>query len=92
MKRLSRDEKRLIETAFEQYLNGIQDGLVEQGLDEESANTLIFASADKLRDMGRLPPFPVNSGDHAGLGEWLVRARDTKFEDLVSKVLVKLDG
>lgn len=92
MKRLSRDEKHLIETTFEQYLNGIQDGLMEHGLDEESANNLIFAAADKLRDLGRLPPFPVNSGDHNGLGKWLVRAQDTQFEDLVSKVLVKLDG
>lgn len=92
MKRLSRDEKALIEATFEQYLNGIQDGLLERGLDEESANTLIFASADKLRDLGRLPPFPVNSGDHAGLGKWFVQAQDMQFENFVAKVLVKLDG
>lgn len=92
MTRLSRDQKRLIEATFEEYLNGIQDGLLERGLDEDSANILIFSAADKLRDLGRLPPFPVNSGDHNGLGKWLVRAQDTQFGDFVSQVLVKLDG
>lgn len=92
MKRLSRDEKEFIETTFSDYLNEIQDDLMEQGYDEQSAIHLIFASADKLRDLGQLPPFPVNSGDHEGLGKWFVTAKDIQFEDFVTKTLVSRDG
>lgn len=89
---LNRHKRKSITQAFYTYLDGLEEALIEMGLEEAVACDLIFASADKCTEKDQLPPFPASESDHLGMGEWVVRAQDVEFHGFVVKLAERLNG
>lgn len=84
--REERRRERLVQIAFDSYLDHTVDRLVTLGLDDTVALEAVFHAVDHLGNEGILPLFPEGNVDYRGLGEWLVAAADFGFVDFMMEV------
>ena len=78
-----------VEDAFRTYLDACMDDMYEVGLEEVQAFEVLFRSATVLEGKGVLPPFPAET-DYDGMANWLVKAHDAGFHEMLEDVLGKL--
>jgi hypothetical protein len=84
--------QRVIDCAFDRYIEHIVDRLIELGLDSNAALATVFTSADFVTEQGDLPVFPDDQSTQRERGEWLVAAVDNGFLDFVIEAVSGVEG
>lgn len=84
-------EESLMEAVFHTYLDSVLEDLVDVGLSEDQALSVIFEVADQFSEREVLPEFP-HEDDYAGMGRWVVKAQDARYHEVALQVGSKIHG
>lgn len=81
--RKERERDRLIELAFDRFMDHLVDRVMLIGVDESVAMDAIFHTITYLAEKGTLPEYPRERATSREVGEWLVAAADFGLVEFV---------
>ena len=75
--------ERVVEEAFNCYMDHLVDRLKVIGVEEAVAMDAIFNVVAQLGEVGALPLYPEGQVDYQEMGTWLVAAADFGLVDFI---------
>jgi hypothetical protein len=83
-----RRRRRVIDAAFEQYMDEIVARVEALGVPPGEAMKAVFQIIEHCEGEDLLPEFPRANADSREMGEWIVRAYDFGLSDFVLEAIV----